>query len=164
MNPSPGQFYVVRTSGPVAWLIRRVTRSAFNHAGLVAGNHGAIIEAEAGGVYRAYLAKYAGERLAVSQMPLSQPEREWIVCKANECIGRRYNWLDLLALGLLQFGVRPRFLRRVVEYQNRLVCSELVALCYLAAGIRLSRDPEMDLDVTPGTLAKLIEKETRCSH
>ena len=44
----PGDYFVVRTCGPVGWLIRIGTRSEFDHAGIVGHDTGYCYEAEPG--------------------------------------------------------------------------------------------------------------------
>lgn len=153
-----GDYFVVRTRGWFAWLIRRVTRSPYNHAAIVYDAARKVtIEAEPRGACLGWLPFYDKCAVAYSTLDLTDAQRSTIIHKAASLMGTPYGWLDLVALGLLQYHFRPRWVKRIVDRRGALVCSQLVALCYLEAGIRLSRDPECDLDVTPGDLAFLAE-------
>jgi hypothetical protein len=152
----PGDYFVVRTKGPAAWLIRLVTRSQYNHAGIIAESDGTIIESEGQGAVRGQIDKYKTCRLLTSTTPLSDVQRALICTHAEELLGVGYGWADLLWLGLLQWPLLRRlgFLRRWVSKTDDLVCSQLVAYCYGQAGIVFNESCPQD--VTPGDLARAI--------
>ena len=54
----PGSYGVVRTSGFVAWTIRKLTRSTYDHAFIVTGFDGTIIEAEPNGARIGQITEY----------------------------------------------------------------------------------------------------------
>ena len=62
---------------------------------------------------------------------------------------------------LLQFGVRPAWLRVRVSRSDRLVCSQLVDTAYQAAGIHLFSDLRSPQDVTPGEVLLEVEGLSR---
>ncbi len=158
MSDRTAQFFVVRTTGPMAWLIRRVTRSRFNHAGVCISDS-LTVEAEARGAIIGDLDRYSGDAIAFSNYALTECESDAIVRAALGLVGTPYGWADLLWLGLLQYGFRrSRIIAALVDRRDRLVCSQLVALVYLSEGIELSDDPLMPLDVTPGDLGRDIKE------
>ena len=149
-----GDFAVVRTPGPIGAIIRIVTRSDFNHAYTDMGD-GTIIEARARGAVRTQDTYPARWRM-VSHMPLTDDQRNRICDNAIAVLGTPYGFLDLLSLGLLQYGIRWKWIRDRVARQDRLVCSQLEDLIYERAGIHLYNDGRPSMDVTPGDLADLI--------
>ena len=158
MSNRTGSYFVVRTTGPMAALIRLVTRSTFNHAGVCLGD-GLTVEAESRGAIIGDLDRYRDCEIAFSNYALTESESETIVRTALDMVGTPYGWADLSWLGLLQYGFRrSRFIAARVDRRDRLVCSQLVALVYLSEDIALSEDPLMPLDCTPGDLARDIRK------
>jgi hypothetical protein len=160
-TPEPGQYFVVRTKGFVAWLIRRVTRSEYNHAGIVVTTTGATVEAARQGAHVWHIRKYGNAEILFSHECLSDAQRLTIIDQAYRLTYRHvpYGWADLLWLGLAQYGVKWR---RSIDKRDDLTCGQLVAVCYEPAGIRLSSDNQCDLDVTPGDLARRIGRGAGC--
>ena len=158
MTYNAGQFFVVRTKGFPAFVIRLVTRSWANHAGLVVSSSGVTVEAKGGGVCYGTLGSYGDDELRLSHFDLADVQASEIVEQAKSLIGRPYGWADLLWLGLLQWPVtwRWEWIRRRVDDPSRLVCSQLVAFCYESANVELSYEVDMPLDVTPADLARRI--------
>jgi hypothetical protein len=161
----PGDYFVVRTKGPAAWLIRLVTRSPYNHAGIivmVGPGWTQIVEAARKGALWSRLGDYDGDDIRISSLPLTDYQRSTISTEADRCVLHNvpYGWADLLWLGLLQWPLLRRlgFLRRWVSKTDDLVCSQLVAYCYQQAGIVFNESCPQDC--TPGLLAEFIEEET----
>lgn len=153
-----GDYFVVRTSGLAAWLIRAGCRSWANHAGVIVGEDGRTVEAKPSGAAYGSVHDYAHDRIRVGCPVLLDPDtRARIVARADALIGTPYSWLDILALALLQFGVsRPRWVSRRVARHDRLTCGELVDLAYHEAGVELFSDGRPPGDVTPAGLARLL--------
>ena len=154
MSPEAGDFGVVRTSGFVAWAIRVVTRSKYNHAFICMGD-GSVVEAQPGGAVHDALGYTLGNA-EFSRIVLSPQQRERICTAALLCVWTPYGFLDILSIGLLQYGIKPKFIRNRVEHSKNLICSQLVDFCYQLAGVHLFRDGRLPMDVTPGDLATLI--------
>ena len=128
-----GRYVVVRTSGWLAWLIRRATRSPYNHVFLVTGD-GTIIEATPRGVHAGQLSAYAGHLAAANILePMTSAESEAVAAMAETLIGDGYNFPDLLAIGLADIGWHWRLLLRIAKADRLLICSQLVAECGAAA-------------------------------
>ena len=157
----PGDLFVVRTHGWAARAIQVFTNSWANHAGIVTDNSGATVEAQPQGAEMGNLSTYAGDRILVgSPVELTSQQRAAISTAALRLQGTPYSWLDIVSLALLQLHIRPGFIRRRVARQDRLICSQLVDLCYLQAGVHLFSDGRDPSDVTPGDLANLLTKGT----
>lgn len=151
----PGDYFVARTGGFVAKMIRLLTRSQHNHAGIIVDDAGTTIEAypkvgAALGNVKLY------RRVNISRLDLPEAIRADVVLEAYGLIGRRYGFLDIFCLALLQFGIRPRLVRQRVARSGRLICSQLVDVAYLFAGVHLFSDGRQSQDVTPGDLAGLL--------
>jgi hypothetical protein len=162
--PQPGDYGVQRTHGFTALAIKVATRSKFSHAFIV-DYDGNVIEATPKGVKRNPL----GVRDAIystDAIDVGTDERRRIVNDAVALIDTPYGWLDILSIGLLQYGIRPKIIRDRVERMDRLICSQVVDLAFsggrarlvdvvqLAHGVHLFADKRLPMDVTPGDLAK----------
>lgn len=155
--PMAGDFAVVRTHGWQAAVIRWATRSKFNHAFIVWYGE-EIIEAQPGGA-QLTINHYATSDVRYSHLPLTMEQRIEICNQAKQLIGVPYGWLDIISIGLLQYGIKPKFIRERVRTSKNLICSQLVDFDYLLGGVHLFDDGRLPMDVTPGDLARLIEGE-----
>ena len=164
MTPQPGDYGVQRTRGFHAWAIKVATRSKFSHAFVVVRD-GYVVEASGKGAVRRPL----GVRDAIyssDAIELSPAERSDIVSNAEHLVDTPYSWLDIVSIGLLQYGVRPKWVRDRVQRTDQLICSQLVDLAssgdtdrlvdgvQLARGVHLFADDRLPMDVSPGDLAK----------
>ena len=135
----------------VAGAIRLFTRSPWSHAFVVVSDR-AIVEATPHGARIAALTDYNGSLVAFNdEEPKDDAQRHAIVDAARKMIGTRYGFADIAALGLVGLGVRFRWLDRRVGREDRLICSQLVARAYAAAGLYLFDDRPAQA-VTPGDL------------
>ena len=155
--PEPGDFAVVRTRGWQAAVIRWATRSKFNHAFLYWYGE-EIIEAQPGGAV-CVVNHYRAAGVLHSHLSLTTEERIAICNQAIQLVSEPYGWLDIFSIGLLQYGIKPKFIRDRVEHSKNLICSQLVDFAYLLGGVHLYNDGRLPMDVTPGDLARLIELE-----
>jgi len=155
VTPQPGDFGVMATGGWGARLIQVVTHSPVNHAILYLGN-GWCIEGRPEGAGPVRVDAYAGTYW--SHMDLTDEQRESIVAHGRSHLGAPYSWLDDLAIGLAHIFGRalPQFIRRRLSSRDRLMCSQLVDLSYLEAGVHLFDDGRLPGDVAPGDLYDLI--------
>jgi uncharacterized protein YycO len=156
--PVPGDFAVVATPGIMARLIRLVTRSTVNHAFMLVAP-GRIIEAKPSGAQVVLLANYDGMPQTWSDMDLSPTVRAAIVDHALDHLGDPYSWVDDACIGLADlFGWHvPAAVRRRLARPDRLMCSQLVDVAYLEAGVHLWDDGRLPGDVAPSDLLLLIE-------
>lgn len=157
--PQPGDFFVARSVGPFSWLTRLVTRSHYAHAGFFV-TAGTVVEAEPGGARLTPWSHFTGKVVRTSAgvpgFELTDDQRRHAAAVGMSLVGTPYGFLDLLCIGLLQFGVRPRWVRNRVRRSDRLICSQLVDLARLALGSHLFDDGRLPQDVSPGDLADLI--------
>lgn len=153
--PEPGRYVCVRTGGFIGWLIRKVTKSATNHAFLVTGP-GEIIEARPrGGVCRGTLVEYAGMyAVANTRELMTQPQRIAVVAKAETLLGDEYNFEADADIGLEDLGWHWRFLMRISGARKHFMCSQAVVTCGVAAGLPWDCGKGSPDQVAPGDLAR----------
>lgn len=147
----PGDFALERDSGLIGWAIRLFTRSRWNHAKLIVDESGKTLEALASG---AVYGKVQPTDIVI-QAPLADNQRADIAHIAWLLEGRPYAYLDILALALAQFGIRPKWAQRRLENEDQLFCSQLVDYAWALAGFKAFDDGRIPGDVTPGDLADL---------
>ena len=145
----------------LAWLIRWGTDAPVNHAFVYVGD-GQIVEACPSGARTVPATNYGP--IVWSHQGLSEKQRTAIVVKADLLAQQRvgYGWLDLVAIGLAQRRAGkivdlknpPWWVRRIAR-QDRLICSQLVDVCYQAAGVALFDDGRLPGLVSPGDLWRL---------
>ena len=153
MTPLAGDYIVFKSTGWAARAIQYGTRSRWNHAAIALGD-GFIVEAVPSGIRRTALADYDHREYVVGRRHLTSWQRSKVCAYATSRIGAGYGWLDIAALALVALGIRPAWLDNFAANDDRLVCSQLVAYAYAAAGERLTDDDAWT--VTPGDLADLI--------
>ncbi len=151
--PDLGDFFVVRTEGWAARVIRVVTRSDVNHAGVYVGD-GRIVEAQPAGAAFNQVDAYPNARW--SHVPLSGVQRQAIVAEAVALIGTPYSWVDVVCIGLADlFGWSvPEPIRHRLRGKGELMCSQLVDTAYLRAGVHLFNDGRLPGDVAPSDLER----------
>lgn len=162
--------------GWLVWLMQAINRdtSRWTHAAIVL-NDGTVFEAQPGGAVITSLSEYADRPGAVVRyyqspchgrpseyelLPLAPHmnplRREDIDATARREIGIGYNWGTYVYLALYRFGVRPEWLKRRVQRDERMICSQAVDLVYSLCNLALFADGRMPYDVTPGDLARLV--------
>lgn len=154
-EPRPGDYGVVKTNGWIGFLIRLGTMSRWNHTFIYIGD-GKIIEANPTGVAISPVTKYP--LIAWNQHEkLTAKQRKRIVKEAQHLVGHVYGFLDILNLVLRILGLRvlanTSLLNKMAERYG-VICSELVALSYEAATVKLVNKPANI--VTPGDLAERL--------
>lgn len=163
-DPRPGDFGVVcgnlaqavhdRNFG--AALIETVTRGPAYHA-LICVDAGRGIEARPHGAGYVQLDTYDPARLLWSSAPLTNAQRDNLASQAHQFIGTPYGWGDDLAIGLDALGLHCGWVRERLNDPATVICSALVAVCYVRAGIPLmQKDPSR---VTPNDLRDVILKQ-----
>lgn len=155
--PGPGDVFVTHTSGFVAWVIRRLTHSSVNHAG-ICYTSGGIIEADPRvGLREGTVDQYPH---AVWLAPFeTAAQATQVVQWSEDHLGVGYSFLDIFAL-FLAFAVHiktPKWAERRLSTSERLICSQAVILALRSAGI----DPLPGVpagEVTPGDLLVALAK------
>lgn len=158
----PGDFAVVCGTIPQAvhdrnWgaaLIEAVTRGPAYHA-LICTDPGRGIEARPHGAGYVQLDSYDPSRLLWSTAELTDAQRANLAAQARKFIGTPYGWGDDLAIGLDALGLHAGWVRDRLNDRRTVICSQLVAVCYVRAGIPLcDKDPSR---VTPNDLRAVIQ-------
>lgn len=110
------------------WAVRIFTVSPYDHAFIYIGE-GKIVEAQPRGAKISNLSKYDGCEMVWSNDDLTDSQRIIISSKAKSLVGTPYGFLDLVYLGLATLNIRFKWILDRVERENRLICSQLVAVC-----------------------------------
>lgn len=171
VEPLPGDYFVTATAGRLidriaARLIRFGTDSAVNHAGLYVGD-GTIVEA-VGRVRYNDISAYPDAIWSTGRLPAhltpNDDQRRLIVNKAHDLIGRKYSWLDIIAIGLAQRRLgrivnSKTWWARRVSADGRYICSQAVDVEYQAGGIQFFDDGRLPGLVSPQDLDALLLPE-----
>lgn len=143
-------YRLVRTSDIAGWAIRFGTRSRWNHV-QIPTDDGRFLGAEPSGL--SY--EGAGSNGHTVYARITALQYATYLAAARAHIGVGYSWIDILSVGLLQYGIKLGFIRSRVLRTDRLMCSQAVDLCAAAAGLSFFEDGRQPQDVTPGDLANL---------
>lgn len=159
-NPRIGSYGVTATKGWVAWGIRLLTFSRYNHAFIV-GPSGLIVEAQPGGARIGHISQYPNARYNIhDQIPDDVRQDIWRTAlgftTANNGRGIGYGWLDDAALFFRFFGIWIPWINERIARQDRLQCAQLVDLAYSRCGQTLFDNGREPLAVDPGDLADLL--------
>lgn len=160
-TPRPGDYGVCQIAGRTGLLIRIgqfLNGSGFRnyeHAFLVLDG-GQVVEAEPGGARFTALSFYLDDdTVAWSTVELTDEQRAAIVAAGRSYEHVPYSYLNYFAIAARRLRLPgARFLRRYVNSTQHMICSQLVAAAYAAAGVHL--DDVEPGDVTPADLANLI--------
>lgn len=153
--PAAGLYFVVQTHGFVPWVIRRATRSPYDHAGIIVDNAGTIIEAEPGGVRLGHLWEYKGCRIAINTgEDVTVAQRTTVADVARAMVGIPYGDLQIADDGLECLGWHWRWLAKRAGADHEVVCSQLVAMAGQAAGLDWLGGAATVAEVTPAMLAR----------
>ena len=161
MPVAAGQFAVTATPGFVGWLIRWATRSTVNHAVLCVGDTGECVEAQPHGVRMVKADAYP--HAIWSNEPLTPHQVGTIAGWGLAHVGERYGWITIAAIVLELAHIKPRWLLRELREPGSLICSELVARAYQAAGITLV-PTEWIGRVRPDELLAAINNQKEVHH
>lgn len=165
-RPYPGDFGLVAISGRIGWLIRIGQwfngdgYNDYEHAFIVLDDS-TLIEAEPGGARIRPLSEYDNTNVTYSDWNLADHQRFDIVACAQALRDTPYSILDYLSLALVRLHIRPKWLLKYVESTKHLICSQLVDVCYLAAGVHLFDDDRPPGDVTPGDLYTVLHSQRK---
>lgn len=145
------QIGLVRSSGPLGWLIRVITRSPVNHV-IVALDNTWCIGAEQQGAAIHSIGHFPNA--VWSDYALTGKQRAGIVqwCESHE--GTPYNWLDDAAIGiaLLLHERTPAFIQRRLSSIRTLQCAQLADAAYSLGGdVQLFDDGRLPGEIYPGS-------------
>lgn len=179
VDPKVGDFFVYRSNGLMGKIIRWVTSSSVNHAGIYVGG-GKVVEAKIGGAAYNTLEYYKDALWSTDSLPAhlvpTDIQRVTIALAANAELGVKYGILDILAIGLAQrrlgdlvavtqeaLDKEPWLVRKAVERiqnMNKLICSQLVDHDWNIAGVHLFEDGRIEGLVSPGNLRDLLTQKS----
>lgn len=172
-KPIPGDLILTQIRGWVGLLVRLLQlinrdASRWTHV-MVMLDDDEVFEAQPGGAVITPFKEYHDRKVAIVQKyqlngskaplvpePLTYERRQRIVKIARGYEGTGYGWGTYLYLALYRIGIRPLWLKRRVQDDDRLICSQAGDLFYGQAGVLLFDDGRMPYDVTPGDLARLL--------
>lgn len=120
--------FTIPVPNVIGYLIRLGTWSRYDHSFVYVGS-GKIVEAQPQGAVLSDLSKYAGDAIIWSADNIPPAQRKKIVNWALTLRRTPYGYLDILYLGLATLGLKFNWILRRVERQDRLICSQLVAVC-----------------------------------
>lgn len=162
--PLPGDFCLTKISGITGKAIALGQAligdaSPVQHAMLYVGG-GNIVQAMPGGAELIPLAD-ANEPYIWSsgKIPLTARQRVQIADGARWLVDTPYSFVDYLSIGLAAWHIRPAWVRDRVAATDHLICSQLVDVCYEAAGVELFTDGRIPGDVTPTDLYRLVKED-----
>jgi hypothetical protein len=140
----------------LGYAIMLQTWSKYCHAFIFIGD-GKIVEAQPSGATVSPLSKYANKNIVWSTDDLDTSQRQIIIAKARALVGKGYGFLDIFAQALVRFGLKNAWLWRIVESQDRYICSQLCSKCGVTARVFawLCGEPDPAL-VTPAQLARRL--------
>lgn len=164
-DPLPGDFILTHGSTWQAALIRFGQAMRFrgedgkftywNHAALITGEDGEIVEALSGGIKRRNLSDYQPKDYVVVRLnDVSDEDRRQIRRFAYETLGIRYGWSKIISLAFsLLTGLKFNF-----GIDGSLICSGLVATALFKGPDNFHRSLD---HMTPADLAKHYRVEGR---
>jgi len=167
MEYNVGDYVCVNIKGHTPWgwfiaqAIKHFTHSEYDHAFVIVGADGTIVEAKPTGAEVSNITEYAGMDMKFYTYPIPGKMRKAIADNARGFVGVKYGFLDIVYLGLTANGLKFKWLLKKVLREDRMICSQLVATSGVKAGTRLwlcgKADPQL---VTPADLAKLADQYT----
>ncbi len=167
---NPGDCILIGGKSFVSRGIKWFTNSKYSHVALyVGGGEAYVIEATAAGVERTKfisLLKRASN-LCIRRIPdLKVDEAELIKQKAYSLLYQNYDYFQFISMipyFLMRklFGVNWTWL--LFNKRTKMICSELVAICYYAAGIEIAPYKKIK-SITPNDLYKSKKMITVIEH
>lgn len=180
LDLKPGDILLLKIQGGVGklvWAMQAINQdlSPWTHVGVVLPGD-RLFEAQPGGAVITPLRKYANRpgavvrhyqrpmRLGGEAVPyrlesladvLTDEVRGRICDRAFTYRGIGYNWGTYLYLAAYRLGVRPAWLKKRVQDDPRMICSQAADKIYSDEEVHLFADGRMPYDVTPGDLARL---------
>ena len=154
----PGSYVCVDIGGFVGKCIKTLTRSDADHAFVILDTDGTIFESQPNkihghsGAHINNISEYAGMDMWQSDDHIPLPPAE-LRLAADQYLGTRYGFLDILLLGVqTTLHWTPWPLSKLVQDENRMICSQLVSHFGGQNGIDWTCGVTCDQYVTPGML------------
>jgi len=153
----PGDIILTHGVHLLSKVIRVITESHWNHAGLYAGN-GMVVESRKGGVQQTSLEDFVGKDIAVYRHKTAALSTRMRVAEfALSQEGDAYDIRGLFEIAWLLLTFR-RGNARSIGTSNAYLCSELVASSYEAAGVPISDYPSDQTTPSDIDLSKRLQR------
>jgi hypothetical protein len=157
--------------------------SRWTHAWLVLDN-GDIIEGQPGGArIERLLDRYGHREIAFTDKPVRDAVNAWstaqresgavitqrellqyedslrarVVATGREYEHTKYGYLNYPYIGLKRIGITSEWLRRRIDSQKTLICSQLIDAAFMGVDIHLFDDGRWSGEVTPGDLDRYAD-------
>lgn len=157
-QPLPGDIGLTKVKGPVGWLIHGLQwlNGDFGPAEhvYVVLDDDTVFEAQPGGAVITPLSEYDDRWHEYVDYDLTWDQRARIVSRARTYVGIGYNWTTYFYLAAHRLHFRPKWLKRRLENEKRLICSQAADKIWRDEGIDLFPDKE-DFDITPADFCTL---------
>lgn len=159
MRDLTGQYGLSRIGGFTGWWIGLALYfigdgAPVSHAFQVIGDQ--VVEAMPSGARLAPLEQYLGrDDVIFSNVALTETQQFVLTQNAIALIGVGYGFSEYLALALNVWGIRPKWLRRYIARDDRLICSQLIDRVWSKAGIHMFDGKDYGA-VTPGDLYRWL--------
>jgi uncharacterized protein YycO len=156
-DPTPGDFILTHGKAWTSKMIRFGQRlrihggdrayTHWNHAAIITGSDGSIIEALGGGVARRNITAYEPAEVHLIRIDASDEDRAEAVAFAESCVGLPYGFATIVSIGIsLLTGGKLTF-----AFDGQHICSGLVARAMERTPAIFNRTPS---HVMPADLAK----------
>lgn len=158
-QPLPGDIGLTEIQGVVGGLVRLLQYLNGDFAKpthvYVVLDDDTVFEAQPGGAVITPLSEYDDRWREYVAVDLTPEQRARIVCRARTYVGTGYNWTTYFYLAAYRLHFRPKWLKRRVQNDERLICSQAADKIYADEGVHLFSDGRMPYDLTPGDLGRL---------
>jgi len=148
-----GNIILVKNFDILSKLIRWYTKSEFNHVGIIVDNKYIVEAIPKYGVRLFTLQNYKNQKEAgeldfiiCKVKNLSESERKIVETFALKQVGKSYDFVQLICVGILYMFRKLRKLEPIDL--NGWLCSELVAESFYEVGIKFKKDVDPD-NITP---------------
>lgn len=141
-----------RSSSPISWIIRRLTKSEFSHVAIsLVDDHSVVIDADSFRPVK--IKKNNFDYYKVAHVNMSPSDKNKFMDYVFKQVGTKYDYLQTIGLALRLMGLTKK--NNLWDSPDRLECIELVDRAFLAIGIDIMPTIR-DGDATPSDLAKIL--------
>jgi len=153
-----GCLILIRNSGIVSKLIRKLTHSEWNHVGIFENNNHIIESTFRNGVVRTKFINFLEEKKQgkienfdiYKIKDITEDQKNIMVQFIIERIGHKYDFFQFICLGLMLLVGLTRKIEPIDD-TNKWLCSELIAEGAYQAGIKFHENIDPD-NITPGDI------------
>lgn len=154
-----GQVALVRTHGFVAWAIRVITNSPYNHmvVGTAAGD---TVSPEHEGVIRRRVTYWQPDRIVWSRFAETELQHWQVADFAEDQLGKKYNWGSdfWIFIALITKRHTPKWIEARLNSGSRWQCAQLADAALRAGGVPVFTDGRSPGAVFPGSYIHLFRE------